>query len=258
MGSPFFGGVEATTDMHESSLSETSVFAKHPNYKTGIYWAWSNYQDYLLGFYQKGQLFFETVIPLLGSDTLATLNKLKEINTSLGMNISEWENAKVADLQRVDQPKTFWQDPFLGIYSRDLGNDVYLKIKDTPFAQDDKARKGDYYFSYSANGADVFLYTLMQQTDLNREDFNKANKKMDKYRYSNDDIFYAEQSENGYIKGIAKTYFKGNRYLEIHYGYLENEQEARHQVHSVLRYIKMLNYEGSRMITGFYTKEVAT
>lgn len=242
MGSPFFGGVDAVTEMHEASLSETSVFAKHPKYKTGIYWAWANYQHYLLGFYQRGQLVFETVVPLK-NDTLASLNKLKEINKSLGLNISEWENAEIADLQQVEQPKTFWQDPFLGIYSRDISSDVYLKTKDTPFVQDKKARKGDYYFSYPSKDGDVYLYTVMQRTEQNKEEFNKANKKMDQYQYWYNNVFYAEQSESGYVKGIAKTYFMGNQYLEIHYGYPENEQEARQQVHSVLRYIKMLNYE---------------
>ncbi|MGV3761645.1 hypothetical protein [Parapedobacter sp.] len=243
MGSPLFGGVEAVTDMHESSLSETAVVAKHPGYKTGIYWAWANYQHYLLGFYQQGQLVFETVVPLRG-DTLATLDKLKEINQKLGLNIPEWENARIADLQRVEQPKTFWQDPFVGIYPSMPTDDVYLKTKDTPFVQDDKARKGDYYFSYPSEGGDVFFYTMMQQTELNMEDFNKANKKMAKYQYSNHDIFYEEHPGNGYVNGLAKTYFKGNRYLEIHFGYPEKDREAKQRMHDVIRYVKMLNYEG--------------
>lgn len=241
-GNPFFGGAEAVTNMHESSLYETSVFAKHPDYKTGIYWVSANYKRYLLGFHQKGQLVFETVVPLIG-DTLATLNKLKEINRSLGLNIGEWEKAETADLKRVEKPTTFWQDPFTGIYSNRFTHDVYLKTKDTPFVQDDKARKGDYYFSYPLDDAEVFLYTVMQQTDLNKEEFNKANKKTKKYRHWYNDIFYTEQSENGDVRGIAKAYFMGNQYLEIHYGYPENEEEAKQQVHSVLRYIKMLNYE---------------
>src|SRR5699024_411549 len=87
----------------------------------------ANYQNYLLGFYQQGQLVFETVVPLRGGDTLATLDKLKEINQRLGLHIPEWENAEVTGLQKVKQPKTFWQDPFLGMYPGEFGNDVYLK-----------------------------------------------------------------------------------------------------------------------------------
>lgn len=252
IGSRFFGGVSAVTDfgglgaitgVPRSSLYETSVVAKHPKYKTGIYWVSANYQRYLLGFYQQGQLVFETVVPFQG-DTLATLNKLKEINTSQGLNIPEWENAEVSDLQEVDQPKTFWQDPFEGIYPIFPIYEVYLKIKDTPFVQDDEARKGDYYFSFPGNGGDVFFYTLMQQTELNKDDFNKENKKLDRYRYIYEDIFYEEHADNGYVKGIAKTYFKGKKYLEIHFAYPETDDEAKQQVHGVLRYIKMFNYEG--------------
>lgn len=242
-GSPFFGGVEAVTDMHRATLYETAVVANTSTYKTGIYWVGANYYDYLLGFYQQGQLVFETAIPLLGRDTLATLDKLKEINKSLNLNIPEWASATVAQLERIEQPETFWQDPFLGIYPIFPGNDVYLKIKDTPFVQDDKARKGDYYFSYPSKGGDVFLYTLMKQTELNKEDFHKANKKMDKYQYSYDDIFYEEHPEKGYVNGVAKAYFKGNQYLEIHFAYPETDNDAMQQVHSVLRYVKMLNYE---------------
>ncbi len=244
VGNPFFGGAEAVRDMHSSSLSETAVVARHPRYKTGIYWASANYQNYLLGFYQQGQLVFETVVPLRGGDTLATLDKLKEINQRLGLHIPEWENAEVTGLQKVKQPKTFWQDPFLGMYPGEFGNDVYLKTKDTPFVSDDRARKGDYYFSYPSEGGDVFFYTMMQQTELSKEDFNKTNKKMTKYQYSNNDIFYEEHPESDYVSGLAKAYFMGNQYLEIHFGYPETDSKARQHVHDVLRYIKMLNYEG--------------
>lgn len=243
MGSPFFGGTDAVTDMHRSSLSETSVAANQAEYKTGIYWVWTNYQDYLLGFYQQGQLVFETAIPLLGLDTLATLNKLKEVNKSLGLNIPEWEQAEVAHLQVVETPTSFWQDPFWGIYPGSFGNDVYLKTKDTPFVQDDVARKGDYYFSYDSPGGEVYLYTSMAQTELEKEDFIKTHSKMEKYRYSYDDIFYEEHPDNGFVRGSAKTYFKPNQYLALHFSYPETDREARKQVHDVLRHVKTLHLE---------------
>lgn len=243
-GNPIFGGVEAVGDMHHSSLSETSVLAKNPNFKTGIYWASTNYQNYLLGFYQRGQLVFETVVPLKG-DTLATLDKLKEVNQSLGLNIPEWKNAEVSDLRKVNQPKSFWQDPFLGMYPKNNSNDVFLKIKDTPFVQDGRACKGDYYFSYLSEGGDVYLYTTMQPTTLNKEDFIEGNKKKAKYQYSHNDIFYEEHPESGYMSGLAKTYYMGNQYLEIRFGYPEKDKVAKQHVHDVLKYIKMLNYGGA-------------
>src|SRR5690606_30125696 len=100
-----------------------------------LYWARIDFQDYLLGFYQQKQLIFQTAIPLIGTDTLSTLNKLKEVNQSLGLNIVEWENANIAQLLVSSDPKTFWQDPFVGLYLNQttMLDDVHLKTKDTPF-----------------------------------------------------------------------------------------------------------------------------
>lgn len=239
-GSPFFGGVDAVTDSYSASLYETSVFAKHASYKTGIYWAMANYQRYLLGFYQQGQLVFETAIPVIGNDTLATLDKLKEINTSLGLNIPEWESAAVAQLQRVEQPSTFWEDPFVPIYPRFPIEDVFLKLKGTSFTEDRIPRAGDYSFSYSSNGREVSFYIVKQQTDLNEEDFNKKNRKKNNYRYRFSDIFYEEHPKDGYVQGIAEIYCKDNEYLEIHYSYPEHDAAAKQQVHDVLKYVKII------------------
>lgn len=242
-GSPFFGGVDAVMDLHDSSLQETGVYTKNQKYKTGIYWAWANYHHYLLGFYQQGQLVFETAVPLLRNDTLATLNKLKEVNTRLQLNIPEWEKANVSQLKPVEHPKSFWKDPFSGIYNVEFGSDVYLKIKNSPFVQDYNARKGDYYFSYKSKGGDVSFYTLMKPTEMNREDFEKANKKLASYQYSGNTIFYEEHPKNQRIIGVAKSYFKGNQYLEINYSYPQNDLDAKKQIHDVLRYVRTLNYE---------------
>lgn len=241
-GSVFFDGVEGATDLRRSTLYETGVFGKQERYKTGIYWATANFSPYLLGFYQQGQLVFEAAIPLMNRDTLATLQKLQEINTSLGLNIQEWEAADVAALQRMEDPKTFWEDPFEGIYPTYPVSNVFIKIKDTPFIQEDKASQGDYSFSYQSNGGTVALYTIMQKTDLSQEDFDKENKKMNMYRYGHTNIYYEEHPKAGRIEGIAKSYYLDNQYLEVHFTYPEGDLEARHQVHSVLRYVKILNF----------------
>lgn len=242
MGDPFFGGIESATEMHRSSLVETSVTGQHPKYKTGFYWVLANDRNYLMGFYQQGQLVFESVVPLLDDDTLATLNKLKEIGNSLGLQIKEWENADVAHLHEVAQPTTFWQDPFLGLYPDALIDAVYLKIKDTDFGQDKKARKGDYFFSYRSKGGEVTLYTVMQQTELSKEAFNKANRKMDCYTYRYDTIFYEEHPKGDYVDGTAKTYFNGHQYLEIHFSYPSSDEKAKKQVHGVLSKVRTLNF----------------
>ena len=85
-----------------------------------------------------------------------------------------------------------------------------------------------------------FFYTTMQQTELNKDDFNKANKKMAKYRYNHDDIFYEEHPEGDYVSGLEKAYFTDNQYLEIHFGNPEMNSKAQKDIHDALKYIKML------------------
>lgn len=239
-GNPFFGGAETAMDTHSASLYETSVFAKKTTYKTGIYWASANFNRYLLGFYQQGQLVFEIAIPLLGTDTLATLNKLKEVNDVLGLNIPEWENATVEQLRQADEPKSFWGDPFTGIYLGDyMLNQVYLKTGDTPFTESNAKMQGDHYFSYQSPKGLVELYTVLQKTDVNEADFDKANRKKNSYQYSYQRIFYEEEPSAGYVSGTASTYFKNKQYLEVHYRYPETDNKAKEYVHDVLRYIKV-------------------
>lgn len=242
-GNTFFGGLDAATDTHSASLHETSVLARKSRYKTGIYWVSANFNRYLLGFYQQGQLVFETVIPLLGTDTLATLNKLKEVSEKLNLNIPEWENASVEQLQTVDGSTSFWIDPFTGIYLGDyMLNDVHLKTGDTPFVQSNTATKGDHYFSYQSPKGLVELYTALGKTTLSEEDFNKENRGMDSYQYHNQYIFYEEGPSEGYVNGTAKTYFKDSQYLEIHYRHPETDSGAKDQVHGILRYIKVRKF----------------
>lgn len=117
-GNVIFGGMDAAMDTHTASLYETSVFNKNDRYKTGIYWANTGLNRYLLGFYQQGQLVFETVVPLVKSDTLATLNKLKEINKKINLNVPQWENASVQQLRIAAQK--FLERPFYRNLPREI------------------------------------------------------------------------------------------------------------------------------------------
>lgn len=241
-GNPIFGGLNSATDIHRASLHETEVFAKQEKYKTGIYRVWTSHRDFLLGFYQQGQLVFQAVVPLSRNDTLVSLNKLKDINRSLRLNIPEWENVTVAQLRQVQEPKSFWQDPFVGIYPNKFTHDVSLKMKDTPFIQDEKPRNGDYYFSYDTANGVVSMFTTLKKTDMTDDDFNKTNSKMNRYNYFYNDIFYEEQVKNDYVDGTAKIYVKDNQYLEIRYFFPEMDVKAKEQVHNVLRYVKTHGY----------------
>lgn len=239
-GNVIFGGMDAAMDTHTASLYETSVFNKNDRYKTGIYWANTGLNRYLLGFYQQGQLVFETVVPLVKSDTLATLNKLKEINKKINLNVPQWENASVQQLRIADLPKSFWKDPFIGIYpGKYLSNQVHLKIKNTPFTQNRPAPKGDYYFSYPSPNGLVELYTVLKDTNMDEATFNKTHQEIIKgYRYRNRYIFYTEELSGNHINGTAKIYFKDKRYLEVHYHYPETDHEAKIRIHDMLKHIK--------------------
>ena len=62
---------------------------------------------YLFGFYQQGQLVFETGFPCPKENQMEGLEKLKQINTALGLNIKAWENATINDLQVNPNAKSF-------------------------------------------------------------------------------------------------------------------------------------------------------
>jgi len=236
-GDPFFGGSDAVTDIHRASLHETAILAKTAKYKTGIYKVWTNHRDYLLGFYQQGQLVFEVVVPLLVLDSLASLNKMKEINRNLGLNIPEWEQATVAQLKQTDEASSFWQDPFLGIYPGEYTNLVYLKLKDSALKPQEQASQGDHYFAYNTDAGEVSLFTTLQTTDMSKEDFVKSNASLHTYRFRYQDIFYEEQQQDKFIKGIAKIYISGGKYLAVHFSYPAKDSEAKKEIHGIIRSI---------------------
>ncbi|WP_138090301.1 hypothetical protein [Sphingobacterium daejeonense] len=196
-----------------------------------------------MGFYQQGQLVFEAVVPLLGTDTAAAINKLGEINKNLNLNIPEWENVSSSALRVNDEPKTFWNDPYVGLYMNEYTMDqVYLKTKNTKLELSNQKEKGDYYFSYQAPQGLVELYTELKPITKNETDFNKANANQSKYLNGLQQIFYEEQSSGNFVQGIAKTYTKDNKYLELYYSFPEKDEEVRKTIHEILKYLKIFKY----------------
>lgn len=247
MGNPVFGGVAAASASYSATLRESLVHAHNKRYKTGLYWATIDFKDYLLGFYQQGQLVFQTAIPLIGTDTLSTLNKLKEVNQSLGLNIVEWENTNTGQLLVSSDPKTFWQDPFVGLYTNQttILNDVHLKTKDTPFKMaEGNALKGDYYFSYLSPDGPVELYTEMISREESRTEaeFNQENRSKKKYINGIQEIFYEETIEGSFITGRARTYTKDSRILALNYRFPKADRQAKSVIHDVLRHVKANKY----------------
>lgn len=244
-GNILFGGVDAAMDRHAASLRETAVFSRSDDTKSACYWAATAGGSYLLGFYQQGNLVFETAIPLRDSDTLATLNKLREVNDKLGRGAFAWQQASAAQLIPSDKRETFWKNPFVGIYleTATLMTRVQLKVKDTPFQEVHPAPTGDHYFSYEGEGGLVMFATEVKATDDDREAFDAGNKDLPTYEKNGQCLFYEEYSMKGNrIVGVARTYYKAGEYLEIPFAYPQADKAAKATLHGVLQNIKVRQF----------------
>ncbi|HWK98941.1 MAG TPA: hypothetical protein VNQ55_03300 [Parapedobacter sp.] len=240
-GNVVFEGTEAAMGNHSATLTETAVSARGADYKTAIYWASTGGECYLLGFYQQDNLIFEAAIPLLASDTSATLAKLNAVNEKLELNIAEWQQATVQQLAPSGTHETFWKDPFVGLYpeKRYMLDKVQLKVKDTPFQQVRPAVTGDYYFSYDKPAGKVVLYTALRETEVDREAFDAENEDLPAYETNGRHVYYEEQEAGERVKGVAKTYFGSGQYLELTYEYPRDDPEAKAHVHGILKHVKV-------------------
>jgi len=244
-GNILFGGVDAGMDRHTASLRETAVFSRSGPNKAACYWAATAGGSYLLGFFQQGNLVFETAIPLRGADTLATLDKLKEISDKLGLDVPAWQQATVAQLAATDTRETFWKDPFTGIYFDPASflNRVMLKIKDTPFREAQPAPSGDHYFSYEGESGLVMFATEVKATSEDREAFDAVGKDLPAYETNGQRLYYEEHPAKGSrVTGVARTYFKEGQYLEIRYAYPQNDETAKATLHGVLQHVKVRRF----------------
>ncbi len=243
-GNPMFGGSNAVLSSYHASLEETAVKAGHKRYKTALYWTHTSGKSYLLGFYQGGKLLFEVAVPLKDRDTLGALNKLKEVNTKMKLDIPEWERAAVTDLVWTGTEETFWKNPFRGIYlsPKTAMEEVELKLKDTPLKASEGAFDGDYSFEYKSSEGKVVLYTVRKDTDKEETVFNEERKDQSGYTYGLTKVFYKEKQEGDQVKGVAVTYLKNHQYLELHYTYPATDEKARSVVHGVLKYIRIFKF----------------
>lgn len=106
-GNVIFSGTNAIHESYTASLSETYLYEKNENYKAVVYWVRCNYKSYLFGYYQQGQLVVEFGFPCNRNNQKEGLQKLKEINHALGLNIDMWEKATTENLQINPRPFSF-------------------------------------------------------------------------------------------------------------------------------------------------------
>lgn len=242
-GNVLIGGGASALNGHIASLNETAVYAKSDAYKTGIYWANTAARQFLIGFYQKDNLVFQTAIPLHNSDTLETWAKLNVVNHQLGLDITEWLGASPDQLSALDSKETFWKDPFVELYQgENFLPRLRLKIRDTPLQQAERMVSGDHYFAYQGTTGKVSLYTLVKDTEDNLKAFDKTHGDLAVYRIGSGRLYYHEKHVGEKIMGIAKTYFKPGQCLEIHFEYPMADKNAKDIIHGVLQHVKIRKY----------------
>lgn len=242
-GDPMFEGKDAVFNTYHGGLMETSVHSKAQDTKNGLYWGSNSTKVYLLAFYQKNNLAFEVAVPLIGQDTLATLNKLKEVNTALGLNVPEWANAQLKDLNPLDNNGTFWKDPFQGFFAVDYFiQTVFLKILDTDFKEEQSSSDEDIHqFSANNNGGTAKFSVKTAPSTLNFEDFEKKYKDLAHYEYFHKKVYYEEKESGNEVQGKAYAFYSKDKVLEFEFSYPKNNPELKKQMHSILKYVKITN-----------------
>ena len=242
-GDPMFEGKDAVFNTYHGGLMETAVHSKAQDTKNGLYWGSNSTKVYLLAFYQKNNLAFEVAVPLIGQDTLATLNKLKEVNTALGLNVPEWANAQLKDLNPLDNNGTFWKDPFQGFFAVDYFiQTVFLKILDTDFKEEQSSSDEDIHqFSANNNGATAKFSVKTAPSTLNFEDFEKKYKDLAHYEYFHKKVYYEEKESGNEVQGKAYAFYSKDKVLEFEFSYPKNNPELKKQMHSILKYVKITN-----------------
>lgn len=242
-GDPMFEGKDAVFNTYHGGLMETAVHSKAQDTKNGLYWGSNSTKVYLLAFYQKNNLAFEVAVPLIGQDTLATLNKLKEVNTALGLNVPEWANAQLKDLNPLDNNGTFWKDPFQGFFAVDYFiQTVFLKILDTDFKEEQSSSDKDIHqFSANNNGGTAKFSVKTAPSTLNFEDFEKKYKDLAHYEYFHKKVYYEEKESGNEVQGKAYAFYSKDKVLEFEFSYPKNNPELKKQMHSILKYVKITN-----------------
>lgn len=242
-GDPMFEGKDAVFNTYHGGLMETAVHSKAQDTKNGLYWGSNSTKVYLLAFYQKNNLAFEVAVPLIGQDTLATLNKLKEVNTALGLNVPEWANAQLKDLNPLDNNGTFWKDPFQGFFAVDYFiQTVFLKILDTDFKEEQSSSDEDIHqFSANNNGGTAKFSVKTAPSTLNFEDFEKKYKDFAHYEYFHKKVYYEEKESGNEVQGKAYAFYSKDKVLEFEFSYPKNNPELKKQMHSILKYVKITN-----------------
>lgn len=239
MGDPLFEGKDAVFNTYHSDLSETQVHSKTDNSKNALYWGYASNRSFLLAFYQKANLAFEAVIPLINNDSLGTLNKLKELEQAMGLKIPEWANATVDQIAATSGSGTFWNDPFLGIFMvKQFMPSVFLNMRYTDF-KEQPSPEDSYTFKAMNGSAEADFKIALVPNSLDKESFEKQHKDLPHYEYFYQKTYYQEEQQGDRTVGKAYCFYTKDKSLEINFSYPSQDEKLKSQVHMILKYLKV-------------------
>ena len=250
MGNVVLSGADAIYDSHNARLSETMICENKSDYKAAIYWVSSNYKTYLFGFYQNKNLVFQFGFPCEANQKLKAVQKIKQINHSLGLNIKEWAEITENKLETNQTPKSFWKDPYYPLYKQNFISQLKIKIKNTQFSlqKNQYAReKGvDYLFAYEEGNKEHTISFKLEKTLLSKQEYEKE---LEGFEYltmndlSSKKLFIKkEEVANGQVSNISEIYFKDNSILKIESNYPDNDLKAKNQIVDILSNLRISSY----------------
>lgn len=234
-----FDGTTNLNQRYYADLQETKSINVQPKEKAILYWISSNNARYLSGFYQKDQLAFQFAFPF--KDTFTSINKIKQINTQMKLNVTPWASLTKEQLAINNNPISFWKDPFVGLYREKFLPNLQLKLKDTDYEiKTDKVDGYDYAFAKAQPTSTLYIKTIT--TDLTNLDYQNQ---MESKNYEivhneyQDPIYIIEDSLTT-IK--ARTYFKDEKILELSATFVKIDKTTKEEFLIILRYIRIKKY----------------
>ena len=247
-GNIILSGPSASNMYYNADLSETLTCENNSEYKTAIYWVDLNAATYLFGFYQKGNLIFQFGFPCTVNEKLKGVQKIKEINLALGLNVKEWSNVTESKLEINKSPKSFWKEPYYGVYEKRSMSQLDLKIENTEFVlqKGQSKEKGvDYLFAYGDNNA-ISISLSLENTTLTKEEFEdefEDFKQITLDHIKTRQLFIKkEHIVEGQFITEAAVYFRDNSILKIKSSYPENDVKAKDQLLDILSNIRISIY----------------
>jgi hypothetical protein len=229
-------------DYNTAFLYETKVFFEDDVTKTIVYRVFSH-TDYLMVFHQKGQFVLEVAFPCDREESEICVGKVKEVNEKLTLQSDVLSNIKAVDLERSEESKYFWKDPYKKAYEAE-GVQVLFPIVGTEFENSIKeyqrfspVEKDGFSFHYVVKNhkEDVSALQMKLKRSSTETTMTKGGLKT---------IYLQESSDDTQLEGKATIVLSDNEYLEVAYQVSVEDKERISLMKNIVRNIFVIkNYE---------------